>query len=418
LVEELKSRAKGCLSSKNYPEAITLYSKGIHVCTDNAALSILHANRSMCYLNMSKTAEAVNDATDAIRLDANYIKAYYRLAMAQMQANQYQLAKEALQQGLKLKGDDKELSEQLKRVEDRLANPTTASSPAAAPPRAMNKVSVAHSPSSSKPVTSSTVPKPAAPKPDTSKPQASSSSKKKSAEEDDEPDEDDEDLKNVRGYKKTADGRTTTFFNRDLDENTKALIGNIAPKKLEGAQGEVITTGTTVGSAWNAAGTYEEKILTPWVISFLTTEFSHLSQELPNEKLDASVRSTVSSVLIESTGTENMNGHAQVTVARGKTKHMCDFSMNIKWTVTVTNKEEIDNKVTGQLTVQDLTADEEYEITDIQIAQFNDQATNFNALPRDIQAVINKYIKSSDHGLQKLIQVHLEKFWRELLSKK
>ena len=28
-----------------------------------------------------------------------------------------------------------------------------------------------------------------------------------------------------RGYKKTSDGKTTTFFNNELDETTRALIG-------------------------------------------------------------------------------------------------------------------------------------------------------------------------------------------------
>lgn len=45
LVEELKTRAKGSLSTKNYPEAIQLYSKAIEIRPDDA---ILFANRSMC----------------------------------------------------------------------------------------------------------------------------------------------------------------------------------------------------------------------------------------------------------------------------------------------------------------------------------------------------------------------------------
>lgn len=47
LLEELKRRAKGSLVSKNYPEAIQLYSKGIDLFPEDA---ILHANRSMCHL--------------------------------------------------------------------------------------------------------------------------------------------------------------------------------------------------------------------------------------------------------------------------------------------------------------------------------------------------------------------------------
>ena len=69
----------------------------------------------------------------------------------------------------------------------------------------------------------------------------------------------------IRGYKLTTDGRKTTFFNNEMDEQTKALIGNIAPQKIEcsdvtqggtgtGGQGGGVSNG---GSAWNAAGTFE-----------------------------------------------------------------------------------------------------------------------------------------------------------------
>merc|ERR1712188_173022 len=36
----------------------------------------------------------------------------------------------------------------------------------------------------------------------------------------------------VRGYKKTKDGRTTSYFTRELDEEAKSLIGDITPKRI------------------------------------------------------------------------------------------------------------------------------------------------------------------------------------------
>lgn len=68
----------------------------------------------------------------------------------------------------------------------------------------------------------------------------------------------------MKGYKKTADGRLTTYFNNDLSEEAKALIGDIAPKKLEpaaaapGAEG----AGGNAASAWNKAGTWESRDMT------------------------------------------------------------------------------------------------------------------------------------------------------------
>ena len=76
LVEELKSRAKSSIKARNFPEAITLYSKGIELLSGNA---ILYANRSMCHLSMSRSEEAVSDAQRAVDLDPTYAKGYYRL---------------------------------------------------------------------------------------------------------------------------------------------------------------------------------------------------------------------------------------------------------------------------------------------------------------------------------------------------
>lgn len=52
LLEEIKKRAKGSVGSRNYPEAVQLYSKGIELYPQDA---VLHANRSMCHLGTSHT---------------------------------------------------------------------------------------------------------------------------------------------------------------------------------------------------------------------------------------------------------------------------------------------------------------------------------------------------------------------------
>jgi hypothetical protein len=47
----------------------------------------------------------------------------------------------------------------------------------------------------------------------------------------------------MRGYKTTSDGRKTTFFNNELDEKTKDLIGDITPKAIDVSS--VVEQGTT-----------------------------------------------------------------------------------------------------------------------------------------------------------------------------
>lgn len=70
----------------------------------------------------------------------------------------------------------------------------------------------------------------------------------------------------MKGYKKTADGRMTTYFNNDLTEEAKALIGDIAPKKVEAtaADAESGSAGNDV-SVWNKAGTWESRDMTRYV---------------------------------------------------------------------------------------------------------------------------------------------------------
>ena len=66
----------------------------------------------------------------------------------------------------------------------------------------------------------------------------------------------------VRGYKKTKDGRTTTFFHRDIDDEAKKLIGNIAPKKIDPVKLKSENDPTKGdGSAWNKGGRMRRKTL-------------------------------------------------------------------------------------------------------------------------------------------------------------
>jgi hypothetical protein len=66
----------------------------------------------------------------------------------------------------------------------------------------------------------------------------------------------------LRGYKITADGRKTTYFNHELSEEAKALIGDIAPKKItpttsttsNGDISAADAAAATASSVWNTAG--------------------------------------------------------------------------------------------------------------------------------------------------------------------
>ena len=78
---------------------------------------------------------------------------------------------------------------------------------------------------------------------------------------DDNDDFDEEDVKilkeagSMKGYK-IVDGKKTTYFNNELDQKTKQLIGDIAPKLLDVVE---VPSTPVVGSVWNSAGTFEDR---------------------------------------------------------------------------------------------------------------------------------------------------------------
>jgi len=453
LVEELKSRAKGGIASRNFPVAIQLYTKAIEVNEtipdQDSATAILYANRSMCRLNMDNAAEALADANEAVALDKTYVKAYYRQTAAHKSLGQFDAAKESVLKGLALKPDDKEMMSMLAKLgseqESAAKQKKTTGKSSGGVPAARKTVTTTSSASTSTSASKNgkgSAQEPAKP-PVKVAPARKTAAATTSASADD--DDDDEDLKslNLRGYKKTSDGRTTSFFNNELDEQTKALIGNIQPKKIDPASAAaaaapvpVSTAAAAVGggassgsSAWNSAGTYEEVILTPWATNRLKelvgTAVSHsgaadfpasaVTQQYAQEGTGAALLGVDISV----TGLENLSGDAQVTMARGKRKHLCDFSFDVAWSISIQYDAKLD-VVTGKLPVMDVTADRDYELGAIEVLQLNGaKATSLSALPKHAAKLVTDLVKNktSPASLPQLVHNALERFWDELKAK-
>ena len=163
----------------------------------------------------------------------------------------------------------------------------------------------------------------------------------------------------VRGYKKTKDGRTTSYFTRELDEKAKSLIGDITPKKIivnansnSGPQ-RIDGTGKVKNdkqSAWNTAGTWEDKDKTVWAKKKLKS----LMEDI---------------VIIEENGNncqvtkvEKMDGDASIISARGKVRYVYDFGFELKFTfiyaASGSNNDEEDEVTNGEGDGNDADADE------------------------------------------------------------
>jgi len=417
LVEELKERAKGSIGSRNYPGAVELYTKAIEVVVDNdAAKAILHANRSMCHMNMNNAELALADANAAEALDPSYVKTYYRKAAACKALKDFDGAKDALLKGISLKPDDKEWMVQLAK----LGKEQASSAPSSVKPARTTISTSSGSSSSGSSSSGNGASKPAA-KP-AAKPPAVASAPKPPAKKEEEEEVDDEDEMaqlNLRGYKKTADGRTTTFFNNELDEAAKKLIGDIAPKKMD-AQTPQATVDPTAGSAWNSAGTYEERILTPWAMERLKSGLGSLAMhvdaaQVPNSASYANASAPLKGLDVSVSEVEGLTGDAQVSVTRGKRKHLCDFSMTLKWSLSVQHAST--EVVTGKISLLDVSADGDYELQDVEVEQFNGTKGTFSSLPKFAQQVVTAFVKSSSAGLQPLVAAELKQFCADLKSK-
>jgi len=77
LAEEAKDEGNKHYKSKDYSNAISLYSKAIKLCPDNASY---YSNRSAAQMMINKHRSALEDAMQATKVDQHFAKGYLRVA--------------------------------------------------------------------------------------------------------------------------------------------------------------------------------------------------------------------------------------------------------------------------------------------------------------------------------------------------
>lgn len=165
--------------------------------------------------------------------------------------------------------------------------------------------------------------------------------KEESSDDDDELTE--EEKKMFRGYKKTSDGRTTSYFTREISDNEKKLIGNIAPQKLDasndtGPKPIAASNNGKTQSAWNAAQTWEERDTTDWCTSALEKRLNETTAIMQP------FSATITKVKLPS-------GHASFVLSSGKKRYVFDYTAELEFKV----HDEDDEKVaSGTLNLIDM----------------------------------------------------------------
>lgn len=177
-------------------------------------------------------------------------------------------------------------------------------------------------------------------------------------------------LQMLRGYKKTSDGRTTSYFTREQTEEEKKLLGNIAPQRLSAANAPQRLDSTASiasaksSSAWNQAGTWEEKDTSDWCNSSLTSYLKEASIEL--DHFTASVDEV-----------KDLSGDASVAFVSGKKRYVFDYNVgSVKYVILG----EGDDKIAGgSLKLPDISSTAINDELEVEILGWKKVPTEENA---------------------------------------
>jgi tetratricopeptide (TPR) repeat protein len=101
-VEFYRARAEACIHAGEYDQAITDYSEVIRLAADAAAFS----DRSLAHIAKREFEKAIADATEAIRRDAGFAKAYFNRGSALGEEGRYDLAIADFQKAIELDPND------------------------------------------------------------------------------------------------------------------------------------------------------------------------------------------------------------------------------------------------------------------------------------------------------------------------
>ena len=145
----------------------------------------------------------------------------------------------------------------------------------------------------------------------------------------------------VRGYK-IVNGKKTSYFHNELSEDAARLIGDIAPKKLDvKTVSSSSETAPSSGSAWNKAGTWEEKDVTSWAVENLEQKLRATAFVFPDSSPapGAVVMCTKASV----------TGNASFALVRGKKRYIYELCCKLEWKF-----EHEDQEANGKIALPDV----------------------------------------------------------------
>ena len=205
----------------------------------------------------------------------------------------------------------------------------------------------------------------------------------------------------LRGYKKTSDGRTTSYFNREQTEHEKQLIGCIKPRKLEATDSTTTNnstvpsptsvssggggTGASVGSVWNQSGaTWEERDTTDWAKkTFESCLRDATAAYYSQSAADATYVAMIKKV-------KDLTGDASVAIVGGKKRYIYDFHASLEYEIVDDNQNTV---ASGSLKLPDVNSATAVDEDEIEVEIFawkkapsaNNDETNENIVQDAIE---------------------------------
>mmetsp|Transcript_8060 Transcript_8060/g.19472 ORF Transcript_8060/g.19472 Transcript_8060/m.19472 type:complete len:430 (-) Transcript_8060:114-1403(-) len=391
LLEELKTRAKGAFQAKDLRNAEMLYSKAID-CVEFAAGSatgehLLYSNRAAVRLLLKKNDDAVSDCDKCLKIDPDFIKAHFRKAQAQMRLNKFKEAIDACKLGIERHPGNSELASLQQEIQTEWdkdleakknfnaeANEVRPDLPVPEPTRIplTKPASVDENkpcPKKAKPDTSSNSDSTAS-----TQSQSTSSSAVGGNKQNAQAGASESNSNPMRGYKKTADGKTTSYFHTELSAEAKALIGDCKPKKIEAP----VESGAKVGSAWNQAGTFEERNYTKWFHEKVRESFPKDTKcALPN------------GIPAITVNLDTVSGDANIACTRGKVKYIHDVCVTCKWKFTTKDEKRAEGTIK-----MEADGDGDFDVN-VEVDNKTHSST---------RSIVNEFVKSSGKGLQRFLE--------------
>jgi hypothetical protein len=391
LVEELKNRGRAAVGAKSWRDASLLYKRAVQVSPNDA---VLYANLALTLINMGLYEEARGNAVKSTELDATYVKGFWRLGQALDKLNRTAEALDAMKQALELDPNNKALKKEVERLtqqlkeEEELMKMDIDTEATEGDKMKIDLPPVVKPPKNTTTATT------------TKKPFSSSSEK---VVENGGDDEDNLFTKSdhVKGYK-VVNGKKTSYFHRELSEEEKNMIGDIAPKRLDDSSNIESNNAPQLiqqpegASAWNKAGTWEERDVTKWAQETLKDALLATEYILP-------ASSPAPGAIAKVTAVPKLDGHASYASVRGKKKYIYEFLIQLKWEFV-----HDDEKGSGTMSFPDFDGTCEighgYEMHNYTVAP---------ETPPSLRPVLDRFVKND--GLRDAIHTTLDE-WVGLLK--